>query len=214
MPLNTSPSNEFELLTLSNGTVLLFLMATEAEYLQELQKLIKPAIVGVGPVESAINSTRILNQLNPKPDYVILVGSAGSSSLQQGEVYQASSVSYRDMDASALGFKKGETPFLDQPCNIALAPIIPTVPSATLSTGANIVLTEQFETIDADMADMESYAVMRVCQIFGIPLIVLRGISDGPKEIKQYDDWTELLPIVDANLASALRKMTSHLENV
>ena len=48
-------------------------------------------------------------------------GSAGSRSLEQGEIYQASHVSYRDIDASALGFPKGTTPFLDLPAVIELS---------------------------------------------------------------------------------------------
>ncbi|MGJ8529680.1 MAG: hypothetical protein ACSHWX_14235 [Maritalea sp.] len=37
MPSIKSPSNSFEVLTLRNGKVLLFLMATEIEYLAELE---------------------------------------------------------------------------------------------------------------------------------------------------------------------------------
>lgn len=143
---------------------------------------------------------------------MILLGSSGSDTLQQGSVYQATSVSYRDMDASPLGFEKGQTPFLDQPVDVELSPLFPSIPFASLSTGANIILTEHFDAINADMVDMESYAAKRVCQTFDVPLVVLRGISDGPEEMKQYDDWTKLLPIVDANLALALRKAISHLE--
>lgn len=183
---------------------ILFLMATTAEYLDALRSRIKPEIIGVGPVEAAARTARLLATRLQLPKCVILLGSAGSASLAQGAVFQASSVSYRDMDASPIGFSKGVTPFLDQPATIPLEPTIAALPQATLSTGGNIVLTQQFNEIDADMVDMESYAVKRVCQMFDVPLIVLRGISDGPEELKRYDDWTKLLPEVDENLASAL----------
>lgn len=73
------------------------------------------------------------------------------------------------------------------------------------------MLTEQFHQIEQDMVDMESYAVQRVCQSYNLDLLVLRGISDGPKELKVYEDWTQLLPTVDKNLATALRSVMSWL---
>ena len=187
-----------------SGSDIQFLMATEAEYLDHLRARITPEIIGVGPVEAAANTMHILLERPKRPDYVFLLGSAGSATLAQGEVYLASTVSYRDMDASALGFEKGRTPFVDEPADIALQPQFASVPQARLSTGADIVLTDQFAAIDADMVDMESFAVKRVCQMLDVPLVVLRGISDGPEELKKFDDWTKLLPTVDKNLATAL----------
>ena len=204
-------NKNYELLTLENGQTVLPLMATAAEYLTELKKLIKPAIIGVGPVEAAINTCRIIERLDRAPDYVVLLGSAGSATLGQGEVYQASSVCYRDMDATPLGFARGQTPFLEQPPTIHLPYTVLDIQTATLSTGGNIVLTEQFNTIEQDMVDMESYAVQRVCQSYNLDLLVLRGISDGPKELKVYEDWTQLLPTVDKNLATALQRTCSWL---
>mgnify|MGYP000424576907 CR=1 FL=1 len=194
-----------------SGPDIQFLMATEAEYLDHLRAKITPEIIGVGPVEAAANTMHILLERPKRPDYVFLLGSAGSATLAQGEVYLASTVSYRDMDASALGFEKGRTPFVDEPAEIVLQPQFASVPQARLSTGADIVLTEQFAAIDADMVDMESFAVKRVCQILDVPLVVLRGISDGPEELKKFDDWTKLLPTVDKNLASALDMILQQL---
>lgn len=210
--MHDRPGNKnYELLELANGKTVLPLMATAAEYLSELKMLINPAIVGVGPVEAAINTCRIIERLQITPDFVVLLGSAGSATLGQGEVYQASSVSYRDMDATPLGFAPGQTPFLEQPPIIHLPLTVPDIPSASLSTGGNIILTDHFDLIEQDMVDMESYAVQRVCQSYDLDLIVLRGISDGPKELKVYEDWTELLPTVDKNLATALQTTVNWL---
>ena len=43
------------------------------------------------------------------------------------------------MDASALGFPRGITPFVDLPASIPLEPLVPGLRPATLSTGANVV---------------------------------------------------------------------------
>jgi adenosylhomocysteine nucleosidase len=51
---------------------------------------------------------------------------------------------------------------------------------------------------------MESYAVLRACQHFGLPLLALRGISDGAEELRAVADWTRYLAIVDERLAAAV----------
>ena len=146
------------------------------------------------------------------PNLVVSLGSAGSRTLEQNGVYQVSSVSYRDMDASPLGFPKGETPFLDLPRSVDLPFSVPGLPSASLSTGANIVSGPAYDAIDADMVDMETYAVLRACQNFRVPLIGLRGISDGADELRHVGDWTEYLHIIDEKLADAVDTLVIRLE--
>lgn len=205
----------FELKSVS-GKSILFVMAVEAEYGSFLRSRIEPLMTGVGPVEAAIALTRTLAKLeqeNERPDLVVSLGSAGSARLEQTEIYQASSVSYRDMDASPLGFEKGRTPFLDLPAALELPLRIPGVPTASLSTGANIVSGPTYETIDADMVDMETFAVLRTCHAFNLPLIGLRGISDGKQELKHVDDWKEYLHVVDRKLALTVDTLFEALED-
>ncbi|MBW8318804.1 MAG: 5'-methylthioadenosine/S-adenosylhomocysteine nucleosidase [Arenimonas sp.] len=205
----------FELKSVS-GKSILFVMAVEAEYGSFLRSRIEPLMTGVGPVEAAIALTRTLSRLeaeNQRPDLVVSLGSAGSASLEQTEIYQASSVSYRDMDASPLGFEKGRTPFLDLPAAVELPLRIPGVPTASLSTGANIVSGATYDAIDADMVDMETFAVLRTCHAFSLPLIGLRGISDGKQELKHVDDWKEYLHVVDRKLALTVDGLFEALED-
>ncbi|MEK1867194.1 MAG: 5'-methylthioadenosine/S-adenosylhomocysteine nucleosidase [Ensifer adhaerens] len=192
------------------GHKVLYVMAVDAEYGPHLKDRIKPLMTGVGPVEAAVVLTRTLAELAAErtlPDLVVSLGSAGAATLEQTEVYQAVSVGYRDMDASPLGFEKGATPFLDLPAVVPLPLRIPGVPEARLSTGANIVSGAAYETIDADMVEMETFAVLRACQSFGIPLIALRGISDGKAELKHVNDWTEYLHVIDEKLASVIDRL-------
>jgi adenosylhomocysteine nucleosidase len=205
---------DFQLLDIT-GKSILFAMAAEAEYGPHLKARISPLMIGVGPVEAAVSLTAALSLLKTKgelPDLVVSLGSAGSRSLEQTGVYQATSISYRDMDASPLGFEKGRTPFLDLPAEVKLPFFIPGIEGARLSTGGNIVSGSAYDTIDADMVEMESFAVLRACQYFGIPMVGLRGISDGKAELHHVNDWTEYLDIIDEKLALAIDRLTSAVE--
>jgi len=194
---------------------ILYVMAAPAEYGPALKARIDPLMTGIGPVEAAVVLTRALAEAAPehRPQLVVSLGSAGSNRLEQGRVYQACSVSYRDMDASPLGFPKGITPLSGLPAELPLAHPIPGLPQARLSTGANVVSGPAYSAIDADMVDMETFAALRACQAFEIPLIALRGISDGAHELHHYDDWTRYLHVVDENLAAALDLLEAGLDD-
>jgi adenosylhomocysteine nucleosidase len=165
---------------------------------------------GVGPVEAGVNVARTLAA--GKPDVVVSLGSAGSRTLEQAEVFQIASVSYRDMDASPLGFEKGRTPFLDLPAEVDLPLRVEGLPAVRLSTGANIVSGAAYDAVDADMVDMETFAILRACMAFDVPLIGLRGVSDGAADLHHYDDWTQYLHVIDEKLADAVDRVEAALE--
>ncbi|MGP4692331.1 5'-methylthioadenosine/S-adenosylhomocysteine nucleosidase [Agrobacterium cavarae] len=193
-----------------DGKRLLFVMAADAEYGPHLKARFRPLMTGVGPVEAAVSLTAALSDLNGQarlPHLVVSLGSAGSRTLEQADVYQAVSVSYRDMDASAFGFERGRTPFLDLPAEVPLPFIIPQIPTARVSTGGNVVSGSAYEAIDADLVEMETFAVLRACQRFGVPLIGLRGISDGKADVHHIGDWTEYLHVIDERLAEAVDRL-------
>ena len=198
------------------GKAVLFVMAVEAEYGPHLKNLFTPLMTGVGPVEAAIVLTRALARLEQAgelPDLVVSLGSAGSAKLEQTEVYQATSVSYRDMDASPLGFEKGRTPFLELPAIVDLPLRIPGIPEASLSTGGNVVSGQAYNGIAADMVDMETFAILRTCQAYKLPLIGLRGISDGAEELQHISGWTEYLHVIDRKLSYAVDSLFTALED-
>jgi adenosylhomocysteine nucleosidase len=204
-----------EILEIANKPVL-FVMAIDAEYGVELKKRFEPLFTGVGPVEAGIALAATLERLSVTdrlPRLIVSLGSAGSNRLEQTEVYAARTVSYRDMDASPLGFDKGVTPFLGLPVQLELPHAIPGIEAVRLSTGANIVSGSAYDGIDADMVDMETYAILRAAMRYRVPVTALRGISDGAAELHHIDDWTEYLHIIDEKLAVAVDRMAAAIES-
>ena len=110
-----------------------------------------------------------------------------------------------------IGFEKGVTPFLDLPATLELYTPLPGLPKASLATGASVVSGPAYAGIDADMVDMETYALKRVCQHFGVPLIALRGVSDGADDLHHIDGWTQYLHVIDEKLAMAVDELETAL---
>jgi adenosylhomocysteine nucleosidase len=124
------------------GVRVLPVMAAPAEYGDHLRLRINPLMTGVGPVEAAVSLTAALARraaAGELPDLVLSLGSCGSATLEHAAVYQVASVSYRDMDASPLGFAPGVTPLLDLPPELPLPCLIPGWPTARLSTGGDVI---------------------------------------------------------------------------
>lgn len=196
------------------GHRVLFLMAAEAEYGPHLRARFRPVLTGVGPVEAGVTATHVLARAQIDgglPDLVVSLGSAGSARLDHCGVYQATCLAYRDMDASPLGFARGVTPFLGLPARLSLPYQVPGLAGASLSTGGAIISGGMYQQIAEDMVDMESYAILRACQRFERPLIVLRGISDGTAPLTGLQDWTAYLHVIDQKLAQAVDKLADSL---
>lgn len=191
----------------------LCVMAAEPEYGPALKARIRPLITGVGPVEAAAGVAHALAELKAEgalPDLVLSLGSAGSRTLDHARVYRVSHVAYRDMDARCLGFPKGETPFLGLPAVLPLADGPPSLPPARLASGASVVSGAGYDAIDADMVDMETFAVVRAAARFGVPVMGLRGVSDGRTDLSALSHWTDALAEIDLRLAEALDLLHDH----
>ena len=63
------------------------------------------------------------------------------------------------------------------------------------------------------MVDMESFAVLRAARRFAVPMIGLRGISDGRNDLTGLHDWTEYLHVIDEKLAAALEVFGDHVRS-
>jgi adenosylhomocysteine nucleosidase len=123
-------------------------------------------------------------------------------------------VSYRDMNASVLGFPKGETPYPRLPAILPLSHGPAALPTARLATGGSVVSGAGYDAVDADMVDMETFAVVRAAARFGVPVIGLRGVSDGRTDLSRLEHWTDALAGIDLRLAEALDLLHDHFTPV
>ncbi len=190
----------------------LFVMAAEPEYGPHLRARFVPLITGIGPVEAALHAGIALARLEAAgilPDLIVCLGSAGSRRCALGSIHQIGSVSWRDMDASALSVEPGVVPYLDEPKDLPLDTPLD-LPIATLSSGGDVVSGDHWNRVSADMVDMETYAVARAARTFGVPLVGLRGVSDGPGELAGAHDWHKLLGYLDGELAKAVDILAEH----
>ena len=85
------------------------------------------------------------------------------------------------------------------------------VNSVALTLPAETLAESAYRAIEADMVEMETFAILRACMSFGIPLVGLRGVSDGKAEVHHIDDWTEYLHVIDERLAEAVRALEQAL---
>ena len=136
---------------------------------------------GVGKVNATYELTKVLFYENEEYDLVINYGTAGSK-VYNGLV-DCTKFIQRDMDATPLGFKKGETPFEKEPMMIDFSHIKnPIGKNLTCYTG------DTFETNISqydDVVDMESYALAKTCRNFEIDFVSYKYISDDGNA----DDW-------------------------
>ena len=134
---------------------------------------------GVGKINAAYSLMRYLSR-NGSPDLIINLGTAGSSAHATGSIVHCTRFIQRDIDATALSFKRFETPFPNTP--IILEPEGPetTFPKGTCGTG------DCFKTAlkehAYDVMDMEAYAVAFIAYTQRVPFLCLKFISDGADE--------------------------------
>lgn len=151
---------------------------------------------GVGKVNAAITTQILIDHF--QVSNVIFTGVAGAvdPTLNIGDIVISTSAIQHDLDASALGFKKGEVPMFayssDFPANERL--IVLAEKGAESLEGVHVVKGrilsgDQFiadqekvaylaELFDGKCVEMEGASVAHVCMLNNIPYVVIRSMSD------------------------------------
>ena len=155
---------------------------------------------GVGKINATYKLTQRLHSshlhyLPLMPELVINYGTAGSRELPIGELVDCTKFIQRDMDATSMGFFKGQTPF-ESPNNMVLDfrnkplnpdygrehPINTIKKHAVCGTGDNFVENMENEIFMIDVFDMEAYALAKVCHHYNVPFISFKYITDNVNE--------------------------------
>lgn len=185
---------------------------------------------GVGKVNAAVSITSYILEywtrqlrdplLSKMPLHLINVGSAGSHKLNKGEVVVCPFFIQADMDATPLGFQRGQTPFEDyivlannqgagHPLSIPL--YMGMNPKGPVCHTVDAFVTEKSPHFEMDVIDMEAYALAKACMMLKVPFSCLKYISDGANESAS-SDWLEIVTESAKNLYEPLKKLIERIQ--
>jgi predicted 5'-methylthioadenosine/S-adenosylhomocysteine nucleosidase len=152
---------------------------------------------GIGPVEAALQTARVLEER--RPDAVIQAGIAGSRTLEPPALVLGSEAVYCDVMDPGSTFPRVDRVLPDaallERARVALpeAHVLPIATCGKVGGGTGF-----------DVEAMEGFGVLRACELAGVPAVELRAISNSPDEtdraLWRFDD-------AFAALADALQRL-------
>ena len=127
---------------------------------------------GVGKINATYKALEIISKYEPK--LIINFGTAGSLRKNLFGLNEVSHFFQRDMDARALGFKIGVTPFEER------SVIDFGRTGLSCSSGDNFVSSPP--ELKTDLVDMEAYAIAKVCVLKNVQFMCFKYVSDNADE--------------------------------
>ena len=135
---------------------------------------------GVGKINASIKTIEVIKDYSPT--LIINYGTAGSLNDTLKGLVEVNRFFQRDMDATSLGFKIGQTPFDDiEEINFGNG-------GFSCGTGDSFVI--QAPKLKTDLVDMEAYAIAKICYMKGVKFRCFKYISDNA-DAEANDDWSE-----------------------
>ena len=178
------------MMSLKNRRIVVSALKMETEAGQGGYELLH---TGVGKVNASLELTKHIMRhgfhqlINFPIQEVINYGTAGSRNIPVGTLVKCTKFVQRDMDKTALGFKKCETAYEDD-----VPMIIDYGEGLTCGTGDNFVQDINKELDIIDVFDMEAYALAKVCYRFKIPFTSYKYITDNANDDAP-SDWQKNL---------------------
>ena len=149
---------------------------------QELSDIDDVLYTGVGKVNATYKLTELLTRVYGKDRFDLVINYGTAASKTYSGLVDCTKFIQRDMDATPMGLKIGETPFDNEPSMIDFSHIKnPIGKNLTCYTGDSFVTDIQY----MDVVDMEAYALAKTCRNFGIDFVSYKYISDDGNA----DDW-------------------------
>lgn len=161
---------------------------------------------GIGKVNAAVNTYRLIQ--NTSPDIIINTGVAGGASdtIKIGDVLVADSIAYHDVwcgPGTEYGAADGFPTYFRPPVKLLEKCRESTIPAVfgLICSGDKFIHTaEEIDEISSHFpqvvaVDMESASIAQVGEMCGVPVLIVRVMSDTPGKgdnISQYKDfWGE-----------------------
>jgi adenosylhomocysteine nucleosidase len=187
---------------------MLVVMALPLESGGALESLSVPVLyTGVGKINASYALTRELTRRTAQAgqgiDLVLNLGTAGSSVFHTGALVECTRFLQRDMDASALGFAVGETPYDDYPPMLGHEAMFPHLTQASCGSGDDFCV--DYDPGAYQVVDMEAYALAKVCHMENIPFGCVKYITDGAKGHASAGEWQQASRSAGERLADFLR---------
>ena len=164
--------------------MILILVAVEEELSVKDLPEFQIYYTGVGKINASIKTLEIIRDYSPTQ--VINYGTAGSLNKKLKGLVEVTQFFQRDMDATPLGFKIGQTPF-DEIEEINFG-------SAGYSCGTGDSFVTQTPKLKTDLVDMEAYAIAKICYLKDIKFKCYKYISDNADEGAN-NDWIKNVSI-------------------
>ena len=175
----------------------IILAALEAET-QGLEAFAPIIYTGIGKINASIIAYEAI--LKYRPDLVINFGTAGSLGAFTG-LQRIKNFVQSDMDARALNFERGVTPF--ETC------YLPNNDDITLGTSDSFITepNKQLEglKIKIDLVDMEAFALKKVCDHLKVDFHCYKYISDKANEVANVQ-WQEKIHSGTEDFRELLKK--------
>ena len=163
---------------------------------------------GVGPVEAASATARALAL--DRPAAVLHVGLAGGRGLAPGTIVAGTEAVYADISAAIPVVSRVEP---DPRLLSSVGKLLPDALALPIITSAAVGGAHRgVEPEGAIVEAMEGFAVLRACELAGVPAVELRAISNeiGERDRRRWhvdaalDALAAVLPLLSAELASSL----------
>lgn len=160
------------------------------------------AIIGIAKASAAMNTMKAI--MTYKPDYVMLVGSSGSLTLNIGDIVVSTHFVDRNFESTHFpGLNCESRAIKGFPINF------PSTVKGELCDDYIVNTGDDFVTADAPftghVCDMETFAVNSVCIAENLPFVAIRYVSDiiGQNSVKS---WKDKLTDMRKELASYFDK--------
>mgnify|MGYP001271214390 FL=1 len=150
---------------------------------QELSDIDDVLYTGVGKVNATYKLTNVLTKVYGKDRFDLVINYGTAASKTYSGLVDCTKFIQRDMDATPMGLKIGETPFDNEPSMIDFSHIKNPIGKNLCCYTGDSFATDL--TPYDDVVDMEAYALAKTCRNFGIDFVSYKYISDDGNA----DDW-------------------------